>query len=176
MSVTSISLALFQIHRSITSFFLIYNEEVFISTNLIFIIITWYSTTLMHFNWLINLSWLGIQMTSNLVNNYFNSSNHFNNNFYKAMSYWTLMSLSPSFTLTSRSDLSKQQIWSNDTLLCILLRTKRNTPLPSPEQETLPLQHFTTSLSSSAASSHGLSVYRLQRPGASWTYFMLSYI
>ena len=101
------------------------------------LIITWYSTTLIHFNWLINLSWLGIQITSNLLNNYFNNSNHFNDNFYKALSYWTLMSISPSFTLTSRSDLSKQQICSNDTLLCILLRTKQNTPLPSPEQETL---------------------------------------
>ena len=53
---------------------------------------------------------LGIQMTSNLLNNYFNNSNHFNNNFYKAMSCWTLMSISPSFTLIPQSDLSKQQI------------------------------------------------------------------
>lgn len=36
MSVTSISLALFQIHSSITSFFLIYKKELFISTNLSF--------------------------------------------------------------------------------------------------------------------------------------------
>lgn len=81
------------------------------------------------------------------------------------MSYWILMSISPSFTLTSQSDLSKQQIWSNDTLLCILLRTKQNTQLPSPEQETLTMWHFNTSLSSSATSPHGLSVYPLQ---SSW--------
>lgn len=86
------------------------------------------------------------------------------------MSYWILMSISPSFTLTSWSDLSKQQIWSNDTLLCILLRTKQNTQLPSPEQETLTLRHFNTSLSSSATSLHGLSVYPLQ---SSWGFLSM---
>ena len=78
------------------------------------------------------------------------------------MSYWTLMSISPSFTLIPQSDLSKQQIWSNDTLLCILLRTKQNTQLPGPDQGTLTMWHSTTSLPSSATSSNGLSVYPLQ--------------